>query len=57
MGKSNTNMYGDFVLQVDDLVGQIVAELERKGIIDNTLLILPQTMAAPQKPISPNWPK
>jgi arylsulfatase A-like enzyme len=39
MGKSNTNMYGDFVLQVDDLVGKITAELERKGILDNTLLI------------------
>ena len=39
MGKSNTNMYGDFVLQVDDVVGKIVAELERKGVLDNTLLI------------------
>ncbi|EPR66934.1 sulfatase family protein [Cyclobacterium qasimii] len=39
MGKSNTNMYGDFVLQVDDVVGKIVAELERKGVLENTLLI------------------
>ncbi|WP_339712005.1 arylsulfatase [Cyclobacterium amurskyense] len=39
MGKSNTNMYGDFVLQVDDVVGKIVAELEKQGVLDNTLLI------------------
>lgn len=39
MGKSNTNMYGDFMLQVDDVVGRIVQALEEQGILDNTLLI------------------
>ncbi len=39
MGKSNTNFYGDFVLQVDDVVGQVMAALEKQGIADNTLLI------------------
>ena len=39
MGKSNTNFYGDFVLQVDDVVGQVMATLEKQGIADNTLLI------------------
>lgn len=39
MGKSNTNMYGDFMLQVDDVVGQIIKALEDKGMLDNTLLI------------------
>jgi arylsulfatase A-like enzyme len=39
MGKSNTNMYGDFVLQVDDVVGQIMAALEQKGVSEETLLI------------------
>lgn len=39
MGKSNTNMYGDFVLQVDDVVGQIEAMLKQKGISENTLVI------------------
>lgn len=39
MGKSNTNFYGDFVLQVDDVVGQIMAALERNGIKGKTLLI------------------
>ncbi len=39
LGKSNTNFYGDFVLQVDDVVGQIEAVLKRKGISENTLII------------------
>ena len=39
MGKSNTNFYGDFVLQVDDVVGQIVAALEEQGIREQTLII------------------
>ena len=39
MGKSNTNFYGDFVLQVDDVVGQVMAALDRQGIRENTLVI------------------
>jgi len=39
LGKSNTNMYGDFVMQVDDVVGQIRATLKKQGISDNTLLV------------------
>ncbi|HEY1057008.1 MAG: sulfatase family protein [Daejeonella sp.] len=39
MGKSNTNFYGDFVLQVDDLVGQIMALLKKKGIQGETMII------------------
>ncbi|WP_405563394.1 arylsulfatase [Polaribacter sp. Asnod6-C07] len=39
LGKSNTNMYGDFVMQVDDVVGQIRKELKRQGISENTLLV------------------
>nr|MBI1228700.1 sulfatase-like hydrolase/transferase [Cytophagales bacterium] len=39
MGKSNTNMYGDFVLQVDDVVRRITQALEEKGILENTILI------------------
>lgn len=38
-GKSGTNAYGDFVLMVDDVVGQIVTALEENGITDNTLII------------------
>lgn len=33
------NAYADFVLMVDDVVGQVMAELEAKGIADNTIVI------------------
>ncbi len=39
LGKSNTNMYGDFVMEVDDVVGQIRAVLKEQGISENTLLV------------------
>ncbi len=38
-GKSGTNAYGDFCLQVDDVVGQIAATLDRLGLRDNTIII------------------
>jgi arylsulfatase A len=39
-GKSGVSAYGDFVMQVDATVGQVLAALERHGIADNTLLIV-----------------
>jgi len=39
-GKSGTNDYGDFVLQVDWSVGQVMKALEKNGLNDNTLFIL-----------------
>ena len=38
-GKSGLNVYGDFVMQVDWTVGQVLAALEATGVSDNTLLI------------------
>lgn len=38
-GKSRAGDYGDFVMQVDDTVGQIMATLKRQGVTDNTLVI------------------
>ncbi|WP_222845846.1 sulfatase family protein [Flavilitoribacter nigricans] len=38
-GKSKTNAYGDFVLMVDDVVGQVRRALEANGIAENTLVI------------------
>jgi len=38
-GQSGLNEYGDFCLQVDDLVGQIMDALERNGVAENTILI------------------
>ena len=39
IGKSGIGPYGDFVMQVDWVIGQIDAALANKGIADNTLLI------------------
>lgn len=39
VGKSGLGAYGDFVLQVDDFVGKLMALLEEKHIADNTMLI------------------
>ena len=39
-GKSGIGMYGDFVMQTDDFVGQVVKALEDKGISENTILIV-----------------
>ncbi len=38
-GKSNASMYGDFVMMVDDMVGQIMKRLEQYGMADDTLLV------------------
>jgi len=39
LGKSGTNLYGDFVMMCDDVVGQIMKKLEEKNIAENTILI------------------
>ncbi len=38
-GKSGTNPYGDFCLQVDDVLGRIMDALNRTGAANNTILI------------------
>lgn len=38
-GKSHTNAYGDFCLQVDNVVGQIMEKLDNHGISDNTIVV------------------
>jgi len=39
IGKSNSNLYGDFVQQVDGVVGQVMQTLEQNGILDDTIII------------------
>ena len=39
-GKSGLNDYGDFVMQVDDTVGQVLGALDRAGLADDTLVIV-----------------
>ncbi len=38
-GKSGIGDYGDFVMQTDNVVGEISAALEKNGFADNTLVI------------------
>lgn len=38
-GQSGTNAYGDFCLQVDDVVGQITETIDRLGLSENTILV------------------
>ena len=38
-GRSGTNPYGDFMLQVDHTVGQILESLDKHNIAENTLII------------------
>ena len=39
IGKSGAGMYGDFMMQVDHVIGQVMGGLEKAGMSDNTLLI------------------
>ncbi|WP_148232054.1 sulfatase family protein [Maribacter sp. HTCC2170] len=38
-GKSNLNPYADFVVMIDDYLGQLVEVLEQKGLAENTIVI------------------
>ncbi len=38
-GKSNASMYGDFVMMVDDMVGQIMKRLDQHKLAKNTLIV------------------
>ena len=38
-GKSGTNEYGDFCLQVDDTVGRVMKALEKNGLTENTIVV------------------
>jgi arylsulfatase A len=39
-GKSRLGAYGDFVMQTDWVVGQIMAALDKAGVSENTLVVL-----------------
>lgn len=38
-GKSGLNPYGDFVMMVDWVVGEVMKSMERNGIAENTILV------------------
>ncbi len=39
LGKSECGIYGDFVVEIDDIVGEIVQTVKELGITDNTMII------------------
>ena len=39
-GKSKAGLYGDFVIETDWAIGQVVATLKKKGLYENTLIIV-----------------
>ena len=39
IGKSGAGMYGDFVMKVDAVVGQVLASLDKAGLSDNSLVL------------------
>ena len=38
-GKSDAELYGDFIQELDWMVGEIIATVEKQGVSDNTLII------------------
>ena len=39
IGKSGAGMYGDFMMQVDHVIGQVMGGLKKAGMSDNTLVL------------------
>ncbi len=48
-GRSKAGGYGDYVVEVDWTVGQVVKALERNGLTDNTLIILTSDNGSPAR--------
>ena len=46
-GKTQAGAYGDFVHQIDHLVGQVMAALERNGFADDTLVVFTSDNGSP----------
>jgi len=38
-GKSERGLYGDVIQEIDWSVGQVLAKLEEKGILENTMIV------------------
>lgn len=39
LGKSKTNLYGDFLMMCDAMIGKIIEKLEREQLTENTIVI------------------
>ena len=54
VGTSGLGYYGDFVAQIDWIVGQVLDALARAGIADDTLLVFTSDNGSPMED-RPNW--
>lgn len=52
LGKSRCGSYGDFVMEVDDAVRQVYQTLQKKGLLENTILIFTADNGASLKGIT-----
>lgn len=50
-GKSGIGAYGDYVIETDWVVGEVLNAVEKAGISENTLIVLLQTMVVRRPPI------
>jgi arylsulfatase A-like enzyme len=51
IGKSEAGIYGDFVMEIDDVVGKVIAALDEAGVRENTVVVFssdngPETLTA-----------
>lgn len=53
-GKSSAGDYGDLVVQVDDIVGQIVQKLKDNGTLENTLIVFTSDNGSPARAGDPH---
>ena len=53
--KSNVGKYGDFVLQVDQTIGQVIKVLEEHAMLDNTLFIVTSDNGSDARFIDPTY--
>lgn len=49
LGKSEAGPYGDWVCQMDGILGEVVASLERNGLMENTLVIFSSDNGSPAR--------
>lgn len=51
-GKSGLGKYGDFVMQTDHVVGEVMATLEKHGMTENTIVIFTSDNGCDPRPVN-----
>ncbi|MEM6379746.1 MAG: arylsulfatase [Bacteroidota bacterium] len=53
-GKSGAGDYGDFIVEMDTYIGELISTLEKKGQLENTIIIFTSDNGSPAKAGDPN---